>query len=178
MRVLFRGCRMVRSHAAAGSAITGNGLPYATDKAEAAAPEATEAATAAPRRIVGTPTHGYEPTREAAMSLISLNVGFQGQPGPHCSLRVFLSLDPQPTCSGSSIRISSSIRIKAPSTLRCQIRGAIGCVSLVEKRVLNAGSDGGNLCDGANSSHFLPALPLLDRRRLSLRHARFTASVR
>src|SRR6516225_915182 len=36
--------------------------------------------------------------------------------------------------------ISSSVRIKAPSTLRCQIRGAIGCVSLVEKRVLNAGS--------------------------------------
>src|SRR6266487_1381859 len=37
--------------------------------------------------------------------------------------------------------------------------GAIGCVSLV-KRVLNAGSDGGNQCSGANSSHFLPALPL------------------
>jgi hypothetical protein len=32
--------------------------------------------------------------------------------------------------------------------------GAIGCVSLVEKRVLNAGSDGGNQCNGANSSHF------------------------
>src|SRR5262249_34594901 len=63
-------------------------------------------------------------------------------------------------------------------TLRWQIQGAIGCVSLVEKRVLNAGSDGGNQCDGANSSHFLPALPLLDRRRLSLRHPRFTASVR
>jgi hypothetical protein len=43
------------------------GLPRATDKAEAATPEATEAATAAPR-IAGTPTHGYEPTREAAMA--------------------------------------------------------------------------------------------------------------
>ena len=59
-----------------------------------------------------------------------------------------------------------------------RLRGAIGCVSLVEKRVLNAGSDGGNQCNGANSSHFLPALPLLDRRRLSLKHPRFTASVR
>jgi len=50
---------MVRSHAAAGAAITGNGLPHAAAKAtEAATPEATEAATAAPRR---TPTHGYEP---------------------------------------------------------------------------------------------------------------------
>src|SRR5262249_57985395 len=73
--------------------------------------------------------------------------------------------------------ISSSVRIKVPSTLRCQIQGAIGCVSLVEKRVLNTGSDGGNQCDGANSSHFLPALPLLNRRRLSPRHASFTASV-
>ncbi len=35
---------------------------------EAAASEATEAATAAPRRIAGTPTHGYEPTREAVMA--------------------------------------------------------------------------------------------------------------
>jgi hypothetical protein len=35
---------------------------------EAAAPEATEAATAAPRRIAGTPSHGYEATREAAMA--------------------------------------------------------------------------------------------------------------
>jgi len=61
---------------------------------------------------------------------------------------------------------------------RCQIRGAIGCVSLVEKRVLNAGSDGGNRCNGASSSHLLPALPLLDRGRQSLRHPRFTASVR
>src|SRR5215471_5127194 len=74
--------------------------------------------------------------------------------------------------------ISSSVRIKAPSTLRCQIQGAIGCVSLVEKRFLNAGSDGGTQCNGANSSHFLPALPLLDCRRLSLRHPMFIASVR
>jgi hypothetical protein len=38
-------------------------LPHGAAKAtEAAAPEATEAATAAPRRIAVTPTHGYEPT--------------------------------------------------------------------------------------------------------------------
>jgi hypothetical protein len=36
-------------------------LAHATDKAEAAAPEATEAATTS-RRIAGMPTHGYEPT--------------------------------------------------------------------------------------------------------------------
>jgi len=41
---------------------------HASDKAEAAAPEATEAATAAPAPIAGTPTHFYEPTREAAMA--------------------------------------------------------------------------------------------------------------
>jgi hypothetical protein len=46
-----------------------NGLPHgAAEATEAAAPEATEATTAAPRRIAGTPTHGYEPTREAAMA--------------------------------------------------------------------------------------------------------------
>ena len=55
--------------AAAQTAITGNGLPYAAAEAtEATAPKATEAATAAPRPIAGTPTHGYEPTREAAMA--------------------------------------------------------------------------------------------------------------
>jgi hypothetical protein len=59
---------MVSHVAAAGATITANGLPHATDKAEAAAPEATEAATAASRRIAGAPTHGYEPTREAAMA--------------------------------------------------------------------------------------------------------------
>jgi hypothetical protein len=48
----------------AGPAITGNGLPHAATKATAAAaPEATEAATAPSRRIAGTPTHGYEATR-------------------------------------------------------------------------------------------------------------------
>jgi hypothetical protein len=53
---------MVRSHAAVG-------CPHAAAPAtEAAAPEATEASTAAPRRIAGTPTHGYEPTREVAMA--------------------------------------------------------------------------------------------------------------
>jgi hypothetical protein len=58
----------VRSHAAAaGAAITDREwVAHATDKAEAAAPEATEAATAAaPAPIAGTPTHGYAPTREA-----------------------------------------------------------------------------------------------------------------
>ena len=46
-----------------------NGLPHAAPKAtEAAAPEAAEASTAASRRIAGTPMHGYEPTREAAMA--------------------------------------------------------------------------------------------------------------
>jgi hypothetical protein len=33
-----------------------------------AAAKATEAATAAPRRIAGAPTHGYKATREAAMA--------------------------------------------------------------------------------------------------------------
>jgi hypothetical protein len=47
--------------------------PHAAAKAaEAAAPEGTQATTAAPRRIAGTPTHGHGATREAAMSLISL----------------------------------------------------------------------------------------------------------
>jgi hypothetical protein len=45
------------------------GCPDGAAKAtEAAAPEATEAATAAPRCIAGTPTQGYEPTRQAAMA--------------------------------------------------------------------------------------------------------------
>jgi hypothetical protein len=43
-----------------------NGLPHAAPKAtEASAPEATEAATAAPCRIARTRTHGYAVTREA-----------------------------------------------------------------------------------------------------------------
>jgi hypothetical protein len=51
-----------QANAAARAAMTGNRLPHAASKAtEAAAPEATEAATAAPRRIGDTPTHGYEP---------------------------------------------------------------------------------------------------------------------
>jgi hypothetical protein len=45
-------------------------LPHGAAKAtEAAAPEATEAATAASRRIAGTPSHGNEPTREARWPL-------------------------------------------------------------------------------------------------------------
>src|SRR6516165_7786185 len=92
-----------------------------------------------------------------------------------CGATTKVFAQPRPTADMQRLThsISSSVGIKVPSTLRCQIQGAIGCVS-----VLNAGSDGGNQCDGANSSHFLLALPLLDRRRLSLRHARFTASVR
>jgi len=47
-------------------------LLHAAAKAtEAAAPEATEASTAASRCIAGTPAHGYEPTREAAMAAFS-----------------------------------------------------------------------------------------------------------
>ena len=43
-----------------------NELPHAAPKAtEASAPEATEAATAAPCRIARTRTHGYAVTREA-----------------------------------------------------------------------------------------------------------------
>jgi type IV secretory pathway TrbL component len=45
----------LRIHAAAGAAITGNRLPHAAAKAtKAAAPETTEAATAAARGIAGT----------------------------------------------------------------------------------------------------------------------------
>jgi hypothetical protein len=43
-------------------------VAIAAKATEAAAPEATEAATAAPRRIARTPTHGYEPMRDAAMA--------------------------------------------------------------------------------------------------------------
>jgi hypothetical protein len=45
------------------------GCPHATAEAtEAAAPEATEASTAAPGR---TPTHGYEATREDTMAVFA-----------------------------------------------------------------------------------------------------------
>jgi hypothetical protein len=55
---------MVRSHAAVG-------CPHAAAPAtEAAAPEAAESSTAAPRRIAGTSTYGYEPMREAAMAAV------------------------------------------------------------------------------------------------------------
>jgi hypothetical protein len=44
-------------------------VAHAAAKAtEAAAPEATETATAAPRRIAGAPTHGYKTTREAVIA--------------------------------------------------------------------------------------------------------------
>src|SRR5437667_12469267 len=68
-------------------------LPHAAKATEAAAPEATEAPT---RRIAGTPTHGYAATREAGMSVISLNVRFQGQPGPHLLAVSFSQFDPNP----------------------------------------------------------------------------------
>jgi hypothetical protein len=52
---------MVRSHAAAGAAITGNGLPPCCRPGH-------QSRHAAPsRRIAGTPTHDYAETREAAM---------------------------------------------------------------------------------------------------------------
>ena len=41
-----------------------------------------------------TPTHGYEPTREAGMSLISLNVRFRWQPGPHLLVVSFSQFGP------------------------------------------------------------------------------------
>ena len=45
-------------------------MPHASVKAtKAAAPEAAEAATAAPRGIAGTATHGYDAMREAAMAV-------------------------------------------------------------------------------------------------------------
>ena len=42
----------------------GKGRPHAAEATEAAAPEATEAATAAPTPIAGTPTHGYARGRD------------------------------------------------------------------------------------------------------------------
>jgi len=47
-------------------------LPYAAAWAtKAAAPEAIEAATAASRRIAGTPTNGYDAMRGTAMAVAS-----------------------------------------------------------------------------------------------------------
>ena len=64
-------CR-VRSHAAAGAATGKMGCPHAAAEAtEAGAPEATEAATAAPPPHGGAPTHGYKATREAAMTALA-----------------------------------------------------------------------------------------------------------
>lgn len=56
------GCRMVRSHAAAGA--DHNRKWVAPCCRLGHAPEATEAATAASRRIAGTPTHGYDAMRD------------------------------------------------------------------------------------------------------------------
>jgi len=72
----------------------GKGRPHAAEATEAAAPAATEAATAASLPIAGTPTHGHEPTREAGMSFISLNVRNRGQPGPHLLAVSFSQFDP------------------------------------------------------------------------------------
>src|SRR6516225_2427809 len=60
-----------------------------------------------------------------------------------CGATTKVFAQPRPTADMQRLThsISSSVGIKVPSTLRCQIQGAIGCVS-----VLNAGSDGGNQC--------------------------------
>jgi hypothetical protein len=48
-----------------------NELPHAAAEATlASAPEATEAATAASRRIAGRPTHGYAPARSGVIVLL------------------------------------------------------------------------------------------------------------
>ena len=65
-----------------------NELPHAAAEATlASAPEATEAATAAPRGIAGTATHGYDAMREAAIA-VAINlaaVTFRActTPSPH-----------------------------------------------------------------------------------------------
>jgi len=57
------------------------GCPYAAAEAtKAAASEATEAATTASRRIARTPTHGCEPTREAAMAILCASTAAFVQP--------------------------------------------------------------------------------------------------
>jgi len=49
---------------------------HASDKAEAAAPEATEAATAAPTPIAGTPTHAFDKSSFAKRLKLSIFAGF------------------------------------------------------------------------------------------------------
>jgi len=58
-------------------------LHAAAKATEAAAPKTTKAATAALGRIAPTPTHGYEPTREAAMAAFAkaLAAGVKESPG-------------------------------------------------------------------------------------------------
>ena len=75
----------------------GKGRPHAAEATEAAAHEATEAATAATAPIAGTPTHFYEPTREAGMSFISLNVRNRGQAGNVMLATSFSQFDPEQT---------------------------------------------------------------------------------
>ena len=55
-------------------------------------------AAAAPGPIAGTPTHGYVPTREAGMSLISLNVRNRGQAGNVMLATSFSQFDPDRPC--------------------------------------------------------------------------------
>src|SRR6266851_4567181 len=82
---------MVRSHAAA----AGIGCPMLPPRPPKPPPPP-------PPPIAGTPTHGYAATREAGMSLISLNVRFQGQPGPHLLALSFSQFDPQRKCRDPS----------------------------------------------------------------------------
>jgi hypothetical protein len=63
-------------HAAAGAAMTGNGLPDAAAKAtETAAPKAAEAATPAARRITTRPAFQPEPGRCAMVGPSLLPAG-------------------------------------------------------------------------------------------------------
>jgi hypothetical protein len=55
-----------------------------------------------------TPTHGYEPTREGGMGLISLNVRNRGQLGPHLLAVSFSQFDPEPTKAGLKSRSAAS----------------------------------------------------------------------
>jgi hypothetical protein len=99
------------------------GCPHAAEAAETAAPEATEAATAAPTAIAGTPTHGYAPTHEAGMSLISLNVRNRGQPGPNLLAVSFSQFDPEAATdrlSGSLGQQQTSPRVRRRRTVCAQ----------------------------------------------------------
>ena len=72
----------------------GKGRPHAAEATETAAPAATEASTAAPRPIAGTPDARLRGNTRGCDELISLNVRFQGQPGPHLLAVSFSQFDP------------------------------------------------------------------------------------